>query len=336
MRLLRTLNRERGLAIDPDHPRPRRRRRHRRPGPRDVRGRDRRVGNPRADLLRPPAPLHLGPARLDDAARPARARERLAQIKGQPPSLLAPARGLPFPAPLPARVRAAARSSRTLESRGGEGRPSRPLLARRRSRSETRPHGDRIGDIGLEAALSEAATRRGAAARGHGPRQALPDQVGSALRPRRSGAVRAVDGVSLHRREGRDARARRRVRLRQVDARADDPPAARAHRRLGPLRGPGARRPRPPRAAAAAARDADDLPGPLRVAQPAQAGRPDRRRAAQAARRRRGRRAAQAGRGAARAGRASRPSTTTATRTSSRAASASGSGSPGRWRCSRS
>ncbi len=31
------------------------------------------TGHARSDLLRPPAPLHLGPARLDDAHRPAAA-----------------------------------------------------------------------------------------------------------------------------------------------------------------------------------------------------------------------------------------------------------------------
>ena len=88
--------------------------------------------------------------------------------------------------------------------------------------------------------------------------------------------------------------------------------------------------------AAAAARDADGLPGPLRLAQPAQAGRPDRRRPAAAAGRGQRRRAAPPGAGAARAGRPLAPSTTTASRTSSPAASGSGSGSPGRWRCGRS
>ena len=42
------------------------------------------------------------------------------------------------------------------------------------------------------------------------------------------GDVQAVDGVDLQMRAGRDARARRRVRVRQVDARADAAAAARA------------------------------------------------------------------------------------------------------------
>ena len=58
---------------DPDHPRPGRRRRGRRPRARHVRGTDRRAGDARRDLLRPPASLHLGAARLAHAARPAAA-----------------------------------------------------------------------------------------------------------------------------------------------------------------------------------------------------------------------------------------------------------------------
>ena len=58
---------------DPDHPRPRRRRRGRRPGAGHVRRAGGRAGHARRDLLRPPAPLHLGPARLADPARPRRA-----------------------------------------------------------------------------------------------------------------------------------------------------------------------------------------------------------------------------------------------------------------------
>ena len=73
---------------------------------------------------------------------------------------------------------------------------------------------------------------------------------------------------------------------------------------LGPLRGRGDRRPLAAPDAAAATPDADDLPGPLRLAEPAQAGRPDRRRAAAAAEGRLRRRAAPPGPGAARAGRA--------------------------------
>ena len=55
---------------DHDHPRPRRGRRGRRPGHRHVRRPGGRVGNAGPDLLRPPASLHLGSARLADQDRP--------------------------------------------------------------------------------------------------------------------------------------------------------------------------------------------------------------------------------------------------------------------------
>ena len=96
---------------------------------------------------------------------------------------------------------------------------------------------------------------------------------------RQIGAVRAVDDVSFTVAPRRDARAGRRVGLRQVDPEPHDPAADRADLGLGPLRG----RARSPASAASELRalrprDADDLPGPLRVAEPAQAGRADRRR----------------------------------------------------------
>ena len=109
---------------DPDHPRPRRRRRGRRPGAGDVRRQGGRGGNARRDLLRPPAPLHLGPARLADPARPAAAAaaaadRRLAALAA------GPAGGLPVPAPLPARVRQMHGVPRT----GGARCPRRPTTA---------------------------------------------------------------------------------------------------------------------------------------------------------------------------------------------------------------
>ena len=79
-------------------------------------------------------------------------------------------------------------------------------------------------------------------------------------------------------RRGRDARPRRRVRLRQVDARPHDRAPARADRRRRALRGAVDREARPARAAAAAARDADHLPGSVREPEPAQARRLDHRR----------------------------------------------------------
>ena len=91
--------------------------------------------------------------------------------------------------------------------------------------------------------------------------------------------VHAVDDVSFAVRRGRDARARRRVRLRQVDARPDDRPAARADRRRRSSSTAGrSRSSARAQAAAAAPRDADGLPGPVREPEPAQARRHDHRR----------------------------------------------------------
>ncbi len=71
---MRELRDETGAGDHPRHARPRRRGRHRRPDRRHVRRADRGAGDARRDLLRPAAPVHLGPARLDRARRPAAAR----------------------------------------------------------------------------------------------------------------------------------------------------------------------------------------------------------------------------------------------------------------------
>ena len=86
---------------------------------------------------------------------------------------------------------------------------------------------------------------------------------------------------------GGDARPRRRVGLRQVDARPDDRAAARADGRRDRLRGQAIAKLGAARAAAAAAGDADGLPGSVREPEPAQAGRLDHRRPAEDPRHRR-------------------------------------------------
>ena len=221
----------------------------------------------------------------DGAARPDQGPAAVADLA---------ARGLPLPPPLPARVRPLHREA---AARGPRRRPPRPLLALRPSRrrrsgcsrsatsaSRRRPRDGQRRPIRVAHGV---AGRRlgGPAARGHRRREALPDQVGDPDRPpdrRRPGRRRRL----VHGRRGRDARPRRRVGLREVDARAVDPAAAAPDGGLGPLSRHRADRAQPATDAAAAPRDADDLPGPLRVAQPAQAGRPDRRRAAEAPRHR--------------------------------------------------
>ncbi|CAA9472540.1 MAG: Oligopeptide transport ATP-binding protein OppF, partial [uncultured Solirubrobacteraceae bacterium] len=104
------------------------------------------------------------------------------------------------------------------------------------------------------------------------PRQALRDRA--ARRPR--GHPRGRRRLP-RRHGGRDARPRRRVGLRQVDARALHAAPGGADGRPDPLRRQGHHVPRGPRAAPAAPRDADGLPGPLLLAEPAQAGGRDRR-----------------------------------------------------------
>ena len=112
--------------------------------------------------------------------------------------------------------------------------------------------------------------------------------------------MKAVDGVSFTSARGRDARHRRRVRLREVDARPLPPQAARADLRPiifegRDITGLSRREMRPLR------REHDDgLPGPVRVAQRAQAGRVHHRRGARAPRHRDTRRAQAARPGAAR------------------------------------
>ncbi len=84
-----------------------------------------------------------------------------------------------------------------------------------------------------------------AAARGHRPRQALPDHLRASLLRRQIGAVRAVDGVSFSVAAGRDAGPGRRDRLRQVDDRPRRAAAASSRPRADPVRRHG-RRDAPP------------------------------------------------------------------------------------------
>ena len=130
----------------------------------------------------------------------------------------------------------------------------------------------------------------------------------------------------------RDAGPRRRERLRQIDGRPHAVEAARTDRRQDRRR---RRRHHPPRArrdAAVSPAHADDLSGPLRLAEPAHVGRRDRRRAARHPRRRRRARAPRPGRASVRAGRAAARADRLASRTNSPAGSASASASRAPWR----
>ena len=86
-------------------------------------------------LLRPAASVHVGPARLDPAARPAEA-GAAALDHGRAAVADQPAAGLQVPAALPARVREVHGGAAAREPRR-DARPPRPLLARRRG--EARP-----------------------------------------------------------------------------------------------------------------------------------------------------------------------------------------------------
>ena len=132
----------------------------------------------------------------------------------------------------------------------------------------------------------------------------------------------------------RDARHRRRVGLRQVDARRLHPAPDRADGRRGPLRRRRISLALRRRAAPQAARDADHLPGSVLVAEPAHARRRHRRRGLGDPRPRPRRRSDGAASSSCSPRSASAPTPTTATRTSSAAASASASASRARSRSS--
>ena len=145
---------------------------------------------------------------------------------------------------------------------------------------------------------------------------------------RQIGTVYAVDGVDFEIMPGRDVQPRRRVRLRQDDARPDRDPAHPVDRRPGRVRRLRAGRRRPRRHAAAAPPDADHLPGPVRVAEPADARLGHHRRGpARPGPHATARPATSASRTRSSSS-ACAASTPAATRTSSRAASASASASP--------
>ena len=120
--------------------------------------------------------------------------------------------------------------------------------------------------------------RRRRSRRGREPQGLVPDQERRRPRPphRRHQGRRRRELLDQPR---RDARARRRVWLRQDDGRAHDSPPLRADRRQDRLRRQGHHDAVAERDPAAPAPDADGLPGPVRVSQPAPQRREDRRRA---------------------------------------------------------
>ncbi len=150
--------------------------------------------------------------------------------------------------------------------------------------------------------------------------------------------LKAVDGVRPRDPPRRDARPRRRIRLRQVDGRARHRRPVRADARHDPLRRRGPRRRgraahRRGTRATRQAQHADDLPGPVREPESALARRGHRGRAdARAGRRARAKRRRSARRRHCSPRSAWHPSTAASIRTSSPADSASASRSRARWR----
>ena len=231
------------------------------------------------------------------------------------------------------RSRPGARSIRAARSGSTAARRERrPEAAARRAR----PHAGHAARrrAGMSAAASTVAPTT--PARGRGPREALPGRAAALLQ--RVVARRARG----RRRRPRHPRAARRSGSSASPAAASRRSAARSLRLIEPTAGrivfdgEDIRRSTARELRRDAARDADDLPGPVRVARPAQTRRRHRREAARDPRHR-----------AARGQRRARvrellelvglepPSTASATRTSSRAASASASASRGRSRSSR-
>ena len=170
--------------------------------------------------------------RVDQRSRRAPAGDRRAAAVAA-----APARGLPLPSPLPARVRPVLQGPRADLARARRARASRPLLAGARAQAQAAPGRRPIGLASRGGrALVSASTpvpgrsagrrQRRTAARHRAPAGAVPDQVGADHRPPgRPGARRRRRVAVLAR--GRDARDRRRVGVRQDDP---DPHPGAAHR----------------------------------------------------------------------------------------------------------
>src|SRR6202012_2377228 len=100
----------------------------RRPGAGHVRRQGGRAGDPRRHLLRPTAPLHLGPARVADPDRPAAAAPAAADLRGAPVAA-EPAERVRLPAALPARVPQMLRGAGARGAPAREPQPPRSLLA---------------------------------------------------------------------------------------------------------------------------------------------------------------------------------------------------------------
>ena len=198
-------------------------------------------------------------------------RERLTQIDGAMPRLDGDSAGLRVPSALPAGVRPLPRASGP--SCMAAGAHAGGVLAARAARAPA-------ARCGGTARWRHAAAQLDDVARYF---DVSPPWLNRVLERKPRVMLKAVDGVDARDPQGRDAGARRRVRLRQVDGRAADRRPVRADARHDRLRRHRDRRrrrdDRRARAARGAARHADDLPGPVREPQSALARRRHRRRA---------------------------------------------------------
>ena len=268
---MRTLQRGDRHRDHPDHARPRRRRRARRRGRRDVR-RPRRRARAGAARCSPSRSIRTRSACSARSRGCTSSRRAWRRSRARCRARCACRAGCRFAAALPVRDRA-------LPRRGAAAARRRAAaIGRRAGTRRSMPTAAR-GARGCAATLSTPLLRGRAAwsstsrcARGLFGRV---ERRGARGRRRRASTLAAGETLG----------ARRRIGLRQVDARPAGAAPDRADRRaacvfdgrdLGALDAA--------RAARAAPRDADHLPGPVRVAEPAHDGRPDARRAADAAR----------------------------------------------------
>ena len=173
-------------------------------------------------FYRPAHPYTLGLQAVDAAAAPSGPRGRLEPIEGSPPDLFSPPAGCAYFERCPwamevLRTPTTRRSGRcSRATRRGAGCTTRAAAAPARRSGSSAARSMPGGTARMSAAPRGARTSRSTSTLGHGR------------------VLQAVDGVTPRDRRARGGGARRRVRLRQVDARADHRRAPRQDRGRGP------------------------------------------------------------------------------------------------------